>query len=554
MLKIIGISIAVFSSLFAASPEPQRSTQGMVISSHHLANKIGQDVLNKGGNAIDAAVAVGYALAVVHPAAGNIGGGGFAVIHLASGESIALDFREVAPLAATRDMYLDKDGNPIKDASLFGYLAAGVPGSVAGMSAMLERYGTKKLSELINPSIELAEKGYKISYRQAQTMKEMKDKFAKFQSSRKYFLKSDGETYEYGDLFVQKDLANTLRLIAKEGPDAFYKGAIADLIVQDMEKNNGLITKKDLANYKVAWREPIKGTYRGYEIISMSPPSSGGVHLLEILNTIENTNLNELGFGSSKTIHLMVEAMKQAYADRAEYMGDPDFINVPIAQLTDKNYAKKTYQKIKDKATPSNQIKPGLGKLPLEKPNTTHYSVVDKWGNAVSVTYTINGSYGSAVAVDKAGFLLNNEMDDFSIKPGVANLFGLIGGDANAIEPKKRPLSSMTPTMVLKDGKLFMVVGSPGGSRIITTVLQVIVNVIDHNMNISEAVYAPRFHHQWQPDEIRVEKDTLSKDVADALMKKGHKISVQPVMGDVNAIILTPSGELQGASDPRREF
>lgn len=554
MLKIVGIFITIFASLFAASPEPQRSTQGMVVSSHHLANKIGQDVLNKGGNAIDAAVAVGYALAVVHPAAGNIGGGGFAIIHLANGKSIALDFREVAPLAATRDMYLDKDGNPIKDASLFGYLAAGVPGSVAGMSAMLDKYGTKKLSELISPSIELAEKGYKISYRQAQTMKEMKDEFAKFQSSRKYFLKSDGESYQYGDLFVQKDLANTLRLIAEEGPDAFYKGAIADLIVQDMEKNHGLITKEDLANYKVAWREPVKGTYRGYEIISMSPPSSGGVHLLEILNTIENTNINQLGFGSSETIHLMVEAMKQAYADRAEYMGDPDFINVPIAQLTDKNYAKQTYQKIKDKATPSSQIKAGLGKIPLEKPSTTHYSVVDKWGNAVSVTYTINGSYGSAVAVDKAGFLLNNEMDDFSIKPGVANLFGLIGGDANAIEPKKRPLSSMTPTMVLKDGKLFMVVGSPGGSRIITTVLQVIVNVIDHGMNISEAVYAPRFHHQWQPDQIRVEKDTLSKDVANALMKKGHKISVQPVMGDVNAIVLTPSGELQGASDPRREF
>lgn len=554
MLKIVAIFASVVALLFTASPEPYRSKKGMVLSSHPLANKIGQEVLDKGGNAIDAAVAVGYALAVVHPSAGNIGGGGFAIIHLANGENIALDFREVAPLKATKDMYLDKDGNPIKDLSIFGYRAAGVPGSVAGMSAMLDKYGTKKLSELIQPSIELAQKGYKISHRQAQTMKEMKDEFAKFESSRKYFLKSDGQTYQYGDLFVQRDLANTLKLIAKQGPDAFYKGAIADLIVEDMKKNDGLITKEDLASYQVAWRKPIQGTYRGYEIISMPPPSSGGVHLLEILNTIENADVAQLGFGSSDSIHLISEAMKQAYADRAEYMGDPDFINVPIEQLTDKAYANKTYQKINQQATPSSNIKAGLGKIPLEKPDTTHYSVVDKMGNAVSVTYTINGSYGSAAAVNKAGFLLNNEMDDFSIKPGVANLYGLIGGQANAIVPKKRPLSSMTPTILLKDGKLFMVVGSPGGSRIITTVLQVIINVVDHKMNISEAVYAPRFHHQWLPDQIRIEKDTLSKDVANALMKKGHKLSIQPVMGDVNAIMVMPDGELQGMSDPRREF
>lgn len=540
-------------SLFAASPEPYHSSNGMVLSSHHLADKIGQDVLNKGGNAIDAAVAVGYALAVVHPSAGNIGGGGFALIHLANGKDIALDFREVAPLAATRDMYLDKNGNPMKDASLLGYLASGVPGTVAGMSAMLDRYGTKKLSELIKPSIDLAQNGYKISYRQAQTMEEVKDKFAKFASSRKYFLKSNGDTYKYGDLFVQKDLANTLKLIAKDGPDAFYRGKIADMIALDMKNNNGLITKEDLASYQVAWREPIKGTYRGYDIVSMPPPSSGGVHVLEILNIIENTNISELGFGSSDYIHIVVEAMKQAYADRSEYMGDPDFVNVPIDKLIDKSYAKKIYKKITNTAIPSKNIKPGLDNVIIEKPNTTHYSIVDKMGNAVSVTYTINDSYGSAVAVNNAGFLLNNEMDDFSIKPGVANLYGLVGGDANAIEPKKRPLSSMTPTIILKDDKLFMVLGSPGGSRIITTVLQVIINVVDHNMNISEAVYAPRFHHQWQPDEIRIEKDTTSKDVADSLKRKGHKLSIQPVMGDVNAIMIKDN-EAQGMSDPRREF
>lgn len=450
-------------------------------------------------------------------------------------------------------MYLDKNGEPIKNSSVFGYLAAGVPGSVAGMSAMLDKYGTKKLSELIKPSIALAQNGYKISYRQAQTMEEMKDEFLKYASSRKYFLKNGKETYKSGDLFIQKDLANTLRMIAKDGPDAFYKGKIADLIVEDMKKNNGLITKEDLANYKVAWREPIKGTYRGYDIVSMPPPSSGGVHILEILNIIENTNIGKLGFGSSDSIHIIAEAMKQAYADRAEYMGDPDFINVPIDRLINKAYAKSIYQKITNSAMPSKNIKAGLGNIKLEKPNTTHYSIVDSMGNAVSVTYTINGSYGSAAAVDKAGFLLNNEMDDFSIKPGVANLYGLIGGDANAIEPKKRPLSSMTPTIVMKDGKLFMVLGSPGGSRIITTVLQVILNVIDYDMNISEAVYAPRFHHQWQPDELRIEKDTAPKDVADALIKKGHKLSIQPVMGDVNAIMIK-GNEAQGMSDPRREF
>lgn len=539
----------------AAYPPIKDTTTGLAISSNELANKIGKDVLNKGGNAIDAAVAVGYALAVVHPAAGNIGGGGFAVIHLANGENITLDFREKAPLKATKDMYLDKKGNVIPEASTIGYLAAGVPGTVAGMSAMLEKYGTKKLSELIAPAIELAQKGFVITQRQGETMAEAKKDFSKFASSKKYFLKKDGSSYKEGDIFVQKDLGKTLELIQKEGSKAFYHGKIADLIVKDMAKNGGIISKEDLANYNVVWRKPVIGNYRGYEIVSMAPPSSGGTHIIEILNVMENADIGALGFGSSKTIHIMAEAMRQAYADRSVFMGDPDFIKVPVAKLIDKAYAKKIYQNIlPNAATPSFKINPGLGQI-HEGHNTTHYSVADKWGNAVSVTYTINASYGSAAAVDGAGFLLNNEMDDFSIKPGTPNLYGLVGGDANAIEPNKRPLSSMSPTIVLKDGKLFMVVGSPGGARIITTVLQVISNVIDHKMDISEAIEAPRFHMQWLPDEIRIEKYGMVQDVKDNLKKMGYQIVTKPVMGDVNAIVIDPKTHIMyGSGDPRKEF
>lgn len=542
--------------IFAASYPPIKNTkEGLAISSNILANEIGQRVLDEGGNAIDAAVAVGYALAVVHPAAGNIGGGGFAVIHLKNGENVTLDFREKAPIKATRDMYLDKNKEVIKDSSVIGYLAAGVPGTVAGMSEMLEKYGTKKLSDLIKPAINLAQNGFVITQRQAQTMLEVKDEFAKFSSSKKYFLKKDGSTYKEGEILVQKDLAKTLKEIQKNGQKAFYEGKIADLIVKDMQKNGGIITKEDLKSYKPIWRKPVVGNYRGYEIISMGPPSSGGIHIIEILNIIENANIKELGFGSSSTISLMSEAMRQAYADRSEYLGDPDFIKVPTEQLIDKAYAKKIYNKIKpNKAISSDDVRPGGGLLNIkESDNTTHYSIADKWGNAVSVTYTINASYGSAAAVDGAGFLLNNEMDDFSIKPGVPNIYGLVGGDANAIEPNKRPLSSMSPTIILKDGKLFMVVGSPGGARIITTVLQVIVNVIDHKMDISEAVSAPRFHMQWLPDEIRIEKFGMPKDVKENLEKMGYLIVTKPVMGDVNAIMMD-NNIFYGSMDPRKEF
>lgn len=519
------------------------------MTSHVLANKIGKKVLDDEGNAIDAAVAVGYALAVLHPSAGNIGGGGFAVIHLANGENITLDFREKAPLKATRDMYLDKNGNVIPNASTIGYLGAGVPGSVAGMSAMLEKYGTKKLSDMISPAIKLAQNGFIITERQAQ-----KD-FAKFASSRKYFLKKDGSTYKEGEVFIQKDLAKTLKLIQKEGSKAFYQGKIADLIAKDMAKNGGIITKKDLEQYFVVWRKPVIGTYRGYEIISISPPSSSGTHIIEILNVMENADIEKLGFDSSQTIHIMSEAMRQAYADRSLFMGDPDFVRVPVDKLINKDYAKTIYQNIiTNKATPSSEINPGLDQI-HEGDNTTHYSVADKWGNAISVTYTINASYGSTAAVDGAGFLLNNEMDDFSIKPSTPNLYGLVGGDANAIAPNKRPLSSMSPTIILKDKKLVMVVGSPGGARIITTVLQVISNVIDHKMDISQAIEAPRFHMQWLPDEIRIEPYGMTQDVMNNLRNMGYKVITKPVMGDVNAIFIDPKTNIMhGSGDPRKEF
>lgn len=545
----------VSTQSFGASYPPITDLKGngLAVSTHELADAIGQRVLDSGGNAIDAAVAVGYALSVVHPAAGNIGGGGFALIHLANGQNIALDFREVAPKKATRDMYLDKNGEVVEDLSVVGYLAAGVPGTVKGMSAMLDKYGTRKLKDLIAPSIELAEKGFAITERQAQTMLEARSNLAKFASSKKYFLKPDGTPYKQGEKLVQKDLAKTLRLIAQKGADAFYKGEIAAMIEADMKKNGGIITKDDLASYEVVWRKPVEGTYRGYKILSMSPPSSGGTHIIQILNTIENTNIAQYGYQSSQAIHIIAEAMRQAYADRSEYMGDPAFVKIPLDKLLSKEYAKEIYAKITPNATPSSQVKPGLGPI-HEGNNTTHYSVADKWGNAVSVTYTINGSFGAYAAVDGAGFLLNNEMDDFSIKPGVPNQYGLVGGDANAIAPGKRPLSSMSPTIVLdKSGKLYMVVGSPGGARIITTVLQVIINVIDYKMDIARAVESSRFHMQWLPDELRLEAFGLGQDTKDSLTKMGYKLVELPDMGDVNAILMN-EGKMQAAHDPRTEF
>lgn len=561
--KVLASSLAVILAMsgtsFAAPDNAliMAGENGMAVTTQPLADMAGQLILDSGGNAIDAAVAVGYALAVVHPQAGNIGGGGFAIIHTADGKDYALDFREMAPGAATRDMYLDDKGNVIPGESTGTYKAAGIPGTVAGMSAMLERFGTKKLSEVMATAIELAEKGYILSERQAGSMAAFRDKLYKFPASRKYFLKPDGTAYEAGERFIQSDLAETLKRISAEGPKGFYEGKTAELIEADMKANGGLITLEDLKKYTVKWREPSTATYRGYKIVSMCPPSSGGAVVAEILNVMENADMRTLWAASpAQAIHVMAEAMRQAYADRSEYMGDPDFEKVPVDELTSKEYAKKIFDRINpSKATPSDNVRPGLTPL-KEGTNTTHYSVVDKFGNAVSVTYTINESWGSGASVEGAGFLLNNEMDDFSVKPGVPNVYGLVGGDANAVAPFKRPLSSMSPSIVSKDGKTILVVGSPGGARIITTVLQVIANVIDRRMSVNVAVSAPRYHMQWLPDELRIEPGNgLSPADIEALVGMGYKLSLQPFMGDVNVIMIDPdTGVITGSHDSRHEF
>ena len=425
------------------------------------------------------------------------------------------------------------------------------------MSAMLDRFGTMKLADVMATAIELAEKGYPISERQARVMAANHDKLSKFPTGRKYFLHENGTDYRAGEIFVQSDLAETLKRIAAEGPKGFYEGRTAELIEADMKANDGLITREDLLKYEVKWREPSTATYRGYKIVSMCPPSSGGAVIAQILNVMENADMRTLWAASpADAVHVMAEAMRQAYADRSEYMGDPDFVNVPVAELTSKEYARKIFDRINpNKATPSDNVRPGLEPL-KEGTNTTHYSVVDKAGNAVSVTYTINESWGTGAAVDGAGFLLNNEMDDFSVKPGVPNVYGLVGGDANAVAPYKRPLSSMSPSIVSKEGKTVLVVGSPGGARIITTVLQVIANVVDRRMALNQAVSAPRYHMQWLPDELRIEPGNgLSNDDVSRLVGMGYTLSLQPFMGDVNAIMIDPeTGKITGSHDSRHEF
>jgi gamma-glutamyltranspeptidase / glutathione hydrolase len=552
---VCSISLVISASTGqAASFRPEKSTDGAVVATSAYATEAGRRVLREGGNAIDAAVAVGYTLAVTHPVAGNLGGGGFALIRMADGKTYSLDFREMAPGKATRDMYLDAAGDVVPRLSLDGYLAAGVPGTVAGMSAMLGRFGTMKLDHLMQPGISYAEEGFVINARNAETFLEHKGRLSKYASSRKCFLKLDGSTYKEGDLLVQKDLAKTLRLIARQGPKAFYDGPIAQLIEEDMQANGGIMSKEDLARYTPVWREPVRGAYRGYEIISMGPPSSGGTHIIQMLNILEGYDLQAMGPNSAAAVNVMAEAMRFAYADRSEYMGDPDFVKVPVGVLASKAYAERLRSRIRQgQATPSDRVRPGAS-FP-EGTNTTHYSVVDRWGNAVSVTYTINEYYGSAAVVEGAGFLLNDEMDDFAVKPGVPNLYGLLGGDANAVEPYKRPLSSMSPTIVLKDGQVYLVLGSPGGARIITTVMQVILNVVDHGMTIREAVDAPRVHLQWIPDELRIEKNGLSADTMEKLTAMGYKVQVRGNMGDVNAIMMDPKTKLfLIASDPRNEF
>ncbi|GKS85298.1 gamma-glutamyltransferase [Acidovorax sp. SUPP1855] len=528
---------------------PVVARNGMVSTEQELASRVGLDILKAGGNAVDAAVGIGFALAVVLPNAGNLGGGGFMMVHDAkTGKDVALDFREVAPQKATRDMYLDASGNVVDGKSLYTPYAVGVPGTVAGMEHALKNWGTLPLSRVIAPAIALADKGFPVSLTLAKTLHQEKANMGKWPATRQIFWRGDSPL-KVGDRLVQKDLAQSLRLISQQGAKAFYQGPIARRIAAEMAPHPGALTLQDLRDYKVVEREPVRGTYRGYQIVTMPPPSSGGAHLVQMLNMLEQWPLSQWGQNSAQTIHYMAESMKLAYADRSEYLGDPDFVKIPLKGLTSKAYAQSLAKGISPTtARQAKDIKPGQPQ-PYESDQTTHYSVVDKAGNAVAVTYTLNTNFGSGIVAKGTGILLNNEMDDFSAKPGVANTYGLVGGDANAVAPNKRPLSSMTPTLVLKDGKPMLVTGSPGGARIITTVLQTIVNTIDFGMNPAEAASVPRVHHQWTPDELRVEKG-LSTDTLSQLQARGHHIAVKPSMGRTQTIQFH-DGLLYGASDPR---
>ena len=531
---------------------PVQGSQGMVATSHTLATEVALKVLKDGGNAIDAAVTAGFALAVTQPRSGNIGGGGFLVYSPGNGDAPeAIDYRETAPAAATETMFQDQDGNVVSERSRFSHKAAGVPGTVAGLALALERHGTLSLSQALAPAIRLAREGFVVPHRFTEGLEQARDRLERWPATRATFYKKDGSAPQPGEVFRQPELADTLQRIAEQGVKGFYEGETAQLIVAEMRRGEGLITLEDLRNYEPAVRQPVHGTYRGFDIYSMSPPSSGGTHIVQILNILEDYPIGEWGHNSANTIHHMAEAMKLAYADRSEYLGDADFVAVPLEGLTSKGYADQLRTSIKaDKARPASEIAPGKPG-PRESPETTHFSVVDRWGNAVSNTYTINFSYGSGITVAGAGFLLNNEMDDFSAKPGVPNAYGLIGGEANKVEPGKRMLSSMSPTIVRKDDRNFLVTGSPGGSRIITTTLQVIMNVIDHNMNIQTAVSAPRIHHQWLPDEIRVEQG-ISPDTLDLLRARGHTINTGSAMGAIQSILIGEDGTLYGGADPRR--
>ena len=528
---------------------PVQAKNGMVASEQELATQIGVNILKAGGNAVDAAVAVGFALAVVLPNAGNIGGGGFMMVHNAkSGKDIALDFREMAPKGASRDMYVDTSGKVIDGKSLYTHYAVGVPGTVAGLTHALSRWGSMPLSQVMAPAIELAAKGYPVSATLAKTLEQEKSNMGRWPATQSIFWRN-GAPLQAGAPLVQRDLAQSLQLISQQGAKAFYQGAIAEKIAAEMAAHPNAMTLQDLRDYKVVEREPVRGSYRGYQIVTMPPPSSGGAHLIQILNMMERWPMKQWGVNSAQSVHHMTEAMKLAYADRAEYLGDPDFVKIPLAGLTSKRYAADLAATIQaGKARPSSDIKPGKPQ-PYESDQTTHYSVVDKTGNAVAVTYTLNTNFGSGIVAKGTGILLNNEMDDFSAKPGVANAYGLIGDDANAVQAGKRPLSSMTPTLVLKDGKLALVTGSPGGARITTTVLQQIVNYIDYGMNPAEAAATPRFHHQWTPDELRIEKG-FSADTQALLKQWGHKLALKPAMGRTQTIELR-DGMLYGASDPR---
>ncbi|MEE8479398.1 MAG: gamma-glutamyltransferase [Candidatus Neomarinimicrobiota bacterium] len=557
MKNIVKISLFSFLliSLINAQEIPNVSKNGMVVSASQLASQVGIDIMKTGGNAIDAAVATGFALAVTHPQAGNIGGGGFLVAHLVDGKDITIDFRETAPLAAHRDMYLDKNGDVIKNMSITSHGASGVPGSVAGLITAWSYYGSGiiSLKQLLKPAIKIAKNGFKISQRFANSLNESRSLFEKDDGASEVFIHANGKPWQTDDLLIQKDLAKTLQRIAKYGIKGFYAGKTAKYIVKEMEAGNGLITLEDLNSYSPKLRAPIFGTYKNYNIVSMGPPSSGGILLLQMLNMLEFIDFDSLDFNSTDYIHLLTEIERRAYADRAKHLGDSDFWEVPIEMLISKKYAAERVQNISmQKATPSTEVFAGYP-IAYESPETTHYSVIDKDGNAVSITTTINRSYGSGKLVDGAGFLLNNEMDDFSSKPGFYNSYGLIGNRANAISPNKRPLSSMTPTIVLnKDNKPFFIIGSPGGSTIITTVLQVILNIIEHDMTITEAVSAPRVHSQWLPDVIMSELETMPDSIQKDLEFRGHKIISRDDIGSANGILIN-KGMYYGGPDPRWE-
>jgi len=558
--------LVCISSHAGTMVQPTHAPKAMVASVHREASQVGVDVMKQGGNAVDAAVAVGFALAVVYPDAGNLGGGGFMLFRKADGEVHFVDYREKAPAKATADMYLDKNGDVVKGLSTLGYKAIGVPGSVAGMAYAQKHWGKLTLAQVMQPAIRLARDGFTLDYEDAMQLRN--EGLAKFPESRRIFQR-DGNYYQPGDVFRQPELAKTLERIAAN-PDDLYHGAMARELAASMQKGGGLITEQDLASYEVKERQPIRGTYRGYEIISAPPPSAGGVALVESLNILEGYDLAKEGNRSAESIHLTAEAFERAYFDRAEFMGDPDFSRIPVSQLIDKRYADAWRETIViRRATPAGDLKRPAVFNQLdqyakthpqptstkEPENTTHYSVVDADGNAVAVTTTLNGSFGSKVTAEGLGFLMNNEMDDFSSKPGVPNMYGLIQGPANAIGPGKRPLSAMTPTIVLKDGKLFLVLGTPGGSTITTNVANILMGVVDYRLNIQESVNAPRFHNQWLPDEILLEPIGFSPDTIGILEGMGHKINVRKSFwGDAECIAVDPTtGERLGASDGRNE-
>ena len=552
LLLVVALNVPV---TFAR--EPVRARHGMVASTNEVASRVGVEIMKRGGNAVDAAIAVAFALAVTHPAAGNLGGGGFMMIRLRDGRTTAIDYREMAPGAAHRDVYLDKNGNLIEGegGSLVGYRAAGVPGTVRGMELALKKYGSGKLTwaQLVEPARQLAGQGFVVTHSLARSLYSNREYLEKYAETKRIYLKG-GQFYNEGELFRQPELAATFARLQRLGPNEFYEGETARLIVADMKRNNGLMTMDDLRGYVAKERTPVRGNYRGHEIISMPPPSSGGAVLIQMLNILEGFDLQKLEASSSDRYHLMAEAMRRAFADRAEYMGDTDFVKVPIAGLIDKAYAAKLRATINtERASTSAEVRAGRP-AGYESDETTHFTVVDAQGNVVSNTYTLNNSYGSAAVAKGTGIILNDEMDDFAAKPGTPNMYGLIQGERNAVAPKKRPLSAMTPTIVLrKDGSLWFTVGSPGGPTIINTVLCIITNVIDYEMNIQQAIDFPRIHHQWLPDELTGEPFGLSGDTQKALAARGHTLAKLRYLGDAEGIMIEEkTGVRLGATDPRR--